>query len=582
MLGFFGLATVASGLSYAFVDDPSVPIFTSISCLIINSAIVSMIVYAALRAKRGLVEQQQTLLNQRQALDDSQRIGQIGSWTFDTAAKAVDFSDEARRIFGFSLTEEVTYRKFLRRLDRASFTALRRAAILTVHRQPSYTLQQPLHLPSGETRWLEYTGQRVTIDGRKELRGTVRDITVQKAQEEKLEDYQQHLETLVRERTHELEQQKARYELINRVTTDLIAVHDPAGKYLYVSPSAHEITGYEAEDLIGRTPFEFVREGDVEAAVRAFENADPTQPITYTSPLRRKDGALIWLETVARIVFDAKGTMQEIVTISRDVTARYQEREDLKAQHQADQNTLRRNIVTTLPHELRTPLSAIIGFTSVLQYDWQSLTASEVDELLTEVQIASDRMESLIEKYTLYAYLIMATPETIEAPSVTTHAQEVVGKIRLAAERRAQMEGRGNDLHLNVVADFPSIALPYLSRITDEVVSNALKFSAPGTDIHVVGGAEDGMYTLTISDQGRGFPSGTRDKIGAFMQFERDHYEQQGAGLGLAIVKQLLRLYGGHWDIQSTPSGTTLSIHLPLMPFAIARRAEPVAERLAS
>lgn len=582
MLLFFALATLASAVSYAFVETPSVPIFTSISCLIVNSAIVSIIVHATLRAKRGLVEQQETLLHQRQALDDSQRIGQIGSWTFDTVAKTAEFSDEARRIFGFSRTEEVTYRKFLRRLDRASFTTLRRAVSIMLYRQPSYTLRQPLRLPDGAVRWLEYTGQTVIIDDRKMLRGTVRDITAQRAQEEKLEAYQKHLEELVRERTHELEQQKARYELINRVTTDLIAIHDPANTYLFASPSAHEITGYSPEELIGRNAFDFVPEEHLEKTLAAFHNADPTQPITYTVPFRRKEGILIWLEATVRAVFDVEGNIQESVTIARDVTARYQEREDLKAQHEADQNTLRRNIVTTLPHELRTPLSAIIGFTSVLQYDWRSLQPSEVDELLGEVQTASDRMESLIEKYTLYAYLIMATPDTIEAPVATTHAQEVVGKIRLAAERRARMEGRGNDLHLDVVADFPAIALPYLSRITDEVVSNALKFSAPGSPIRVVGGAEDGMYTLTISDQGRGFPEDSCGKIGAFMQFERDHYEQQGAGLGLAIVKQLLRLYGGYWTLQSTSRGSTLSISLPLMPFALARRPEPVAERLAS
>ncbi|GAB5520060.1 MAG: hypothetical protein RhofKO_23110 [Rhodothermales bacterium] len=557
-------ATTIGVLGYTLVESPELPLFVFLSSMAVYGMVVLAIMYITLYSKRQLLNQQQALIDQGQWLSDSQRIGQIGSWTYDPEARKLELSDEAQRIFGFEEDEPVTYRSFVQRLAPAALSSLRRVVTVVLYKDRPHVFRQRLCLPSGEKRWVEYTGQTVLVDGRKELRGTVRDITVLKAHEDELEAYQQHLEDLVRERTHELEQQKARYELINRVSTDLISINDAEGRYLFVSQSAPHITGYSAEELVGHNPFEFMTPEGIDCVMDAYHHADPKQPITYTCPFIRKDGNVIWLEVTARLIFTPEGDVQEIVAIARDVTERYREQENLIAQHQADQATLRRNIVTTLPHELRTPLSAIIGFTSVLEHDWRNVPPTEVDELLRQVNAAGGRMETLIDKYTLYAYLIMAEPETVDAPMLGTSKHEVRAQVHMAALRQARRAERETDLVLDLNASVPTIALPYLSRITDELVSNALKFSEAGTPVTVTSTSNGDRYTLTICDHGRGFPEGALDKIGAFMQFERDQYEQQGAGLGLAIIKQLLRLYGGAWVLESSAKQTKVSVSFPL------------------
>lgn len=100
------------------------------------------------------------------------------------------------------------------------------------------------------------------------------------------------------------------------------------------------------------------------------------------------------------------------------------------------------------------------------------------------------------------------------------------------------------------------------SRIVEEIVDNACKFSRQGTPIHVQLG-NDGAVVVT--DQGRGMTPKQINQIGAFKQFDRKRYEQQGLGLGLLLVQKLTHLHGAKLDIASEPgSGTRVQIAFPL------------------
>ncbi|HLV37769.1 MAG TPA: ATP-binding protein, partial [Spirillospora sp.] len=76
---------------------------------------------------------------------------------------------------------------------------------------------------------------------------------------------------------------------------------------------------------------------------------------------------------------------------------------------------------------------------------------------------------------------------------------------------------------------------------------------------------EGNNYRLSISDAGRGMSADEIKRIGAYMQFGRAFYEQQGLGLGLVIVRRLAELHGGQMEIKSTVGkGTNVSVYLPL------------------
>jgi signal transduction histidine kinase len=77
--------------------------------------------------------------------------------------------------------------------------------------------------------------------------------------------------------------------------------------------------------------------------------------------------------------------------------------------------------------------------------------------------------------------------------------------------------------------------------------------------------SDDQFLTLVVSDRGRGMNKEQINAIGAYMQFDRWLYEQQGSGLGLTIVKRLIQLHGGEFSIDSAlDEGTTVTLSLPV------------------
>jgi len=114
------------------------------------------------------------------------------------------------------------------------------------------------------------------------------------------------------------------------------------------------------------------------------------------------------------------------------------------------------------------------------------------------------------------------------------------------------------------------ISQEYLTRVIDELVDNAFKFSKAGTQVVVsVHSSSDGL-SVTIRDSGRGMTLEEVARIGAYMQFNRRLHEQQGTGLGLATAKRLIEIFGGRMELDnSSGQGLTVHIYLPLSACAI-------------
>jgi two-component system sensor histidine kinase/response regulator len=132
------------------------------------------------------------------------------------------------------------------------------------------------------------------------------------------------------------------------------------------------------------------------------------------------------------------------------------------------------------------------------------------------------------------------------------------------AREQADLARRPNDLRLELVEAPLPISDEYLSKVVEELVQNAFKFSSANTPVVVKLVETDNTVTLTVSDTGRGFATEHINKVGAYMQFDRKLHEQQGLGLGLTIVRRLSEIHGGTLTIQSEKgSGTMVSIKFP-------------------
>jgi len=226
---------------------------------------------------------------------------------------------------------------------------------------------------------------------------------------------------------------------------------------------------------------------------------------------------------------------------------------------------LRDNISLMLPHEMRTPLNGILAYGEILASEAATLPASEVAEMGQVIHDSGKRLERLIENFLIYAQieLLSADPQKLNALRGKQTASPAQ-LIERHARAQAKLARREPDLSLDLADKALPISEDYLSKIVDELVQNAFKFSQPDTKVRLTLSELPNSLVLAVTDQGRGFSTEHITKVGAYMQFDRKMQEQQGLGLGLVIAKRLTELHGGTLTIQShRGTSTTISVKLP-------------------
>ena len=247
------------------------------------------------------------------------------------------------------------------------------------------------------------------------------------------------------------------------------------------------------------------------------------------------------------------------------VDARLKKAQTIRDEAERKLANLRDNISLMMPHEMRTPLNGILSNAELLAHSAATLKPGDVAEIGQEIHKSSERLARLIENFLIYAQLeLVATdPKNVNALRVgrTEHPKSL---IKNHAAAQAAQANRLPDLSFEL-ADIPlPVSEEYLSKITDELLQNAFKFSEADSPVRVTLAEAFNAVTLSVSDQGRGFTAEQITRIGAYMQFDRKLHEQQGLGLGLTIVKRLVDLHGGTLSITSEKDmGTVVSAKFP-------------------
>ena len=226
---------------------------------------------------------------------------------------------------------------------------------------------------------------------------------------------------------------------------------------------------------------------------------------------------------------------------------------------------LRANISLALPHELLTPLNGILGFTDILITDHSQLQPDEIVSMSEAIRDSAKRLHRLIENFLIFAQIELLQADQLQAlrEGQTLDLRKPIERV---AQVRAGRAGRAEDLVLELCEASAAITEDYFTKIVDELLENAFKFSTLGSPVQVQSVTGNGNFVLRIADQGRGMKSEHIAEVGAYMQFERKIYEQQGSGLGLTIAKRLTELHGGELSIQSELGiGTTVEVTLPCL-----------------
>ena len=227
---------------------------------------------------------------------------------------------------------------------------------------------------------------------------------------------------------------------------------------------------------------------------------------------------------------------------------------------------LRANISCALPHELRTPLNGIMGFAELIVTDADTLDRQEIASMATAIRDSAQRLHRVIENTLLYAQLELAFGDPAKVDALRRGAlSEIESTVTKCANVMARHYERVDDLRLAIQPLSVRMTEEHLFRVLGELIDNAFKFSTRGTAVEVVAFADPPHAVVTVTDYGRGIKAENLSKVGAYMQFERRFYEQQGSGLGLTIARRLAEIYGGNVSIRSDPGvGCEVTLALPL------------------
>jgi PAS domain S-box-containing protein len=346
-----------------------------------------------------------------------------------------------------------------------------------------------------------------------------------------------------------------------------IAILDSNLKYESVNPAYSKLTGYAAEELLGK-PL------DSHLGIRSAElhlpaaGSGATQPWTGSLQFERRDGSIAEVEwQITKESFTGVSIL--VATDITDQVLAQNARESLLASERAARseaersNRLKEEFLATLSHELRNPLNAILGWATVLGRQ-QGLPAPVMQGLQAierNSKIQAQMIADLLDYAGITFGKMRLSAESIDPYPVVRAAIDVVSATAHAAG--VQIRATFGDEPVWVEADTSR-----LQQIVWNLLSNAVKFTERGGVVKVSAARADDAFRLTVADNGRGIEADFLPRIfERFSQQEASTTRSHGGlGLGLAIVKQLTELHGGTIRAQSAGKqrGATFTVTLPL------------------
>lgn len=231
-------------------------------------------------------------------------------------------------------------------------------------------------------------------------------------------------------------------------------------------------------------------------------------------------------------------------------------------------DTLRRELMANVSHDLRTPLASLQGYLETLLLKEGTLSPEEQRRYLEIASTHSVRLGKLVNELFELAKLDsqQAAPQ-VESFSLGELVQDVAQKFQLPAEQR------GIRLQTNFRSDLPFISadIGLIERVFENLIDNALRHTPAGGTIAIVLLSSDRAITVQVTDTGHGIPPQALPHIFDRFYKVETGAPSDGAGLGLAIAKRILELHGSSIEASSSPNaGATFTFRLPVSPATAA------------
>ncbi len=382
------------------------------------------------------------------------------------------------------------------------------------------------------------------------------DITRRKQAEDELRRHRNRLEEMVAERTAALRRQA---EILGQIHDAVISTN-LEGRIQSWNAGAERQFGYLAEEALGK-PLAILCPGDVRTAPMEEVLARLRRRGEHETELRlrRKSGETIFAHLSMTLLRDEAREPVGMAAYAIDISARKRAEAGL-VRRTAELEAVNRELESfsyTVSHDLRAPLRAIDGFTSILLEEHGPRLDATARDYLERTCAASQHMARLIDD--LLALSLIARADIHRVPmDLSAVAREILERLQATEPRR--------EVQVTVEADLKADADPGLTRaILENLLCNAWKFTRDRQPARIGFGVRDGDAgrAFFVRDNGIGFDM--RHATRMFSPFQRLHGAEafEGTGIGLATVARIVHRHGGRVWAEARP-GEGATFHFTL------------------
>jgi len=360
---------------------------------------------------------------------------------------------------------------------------------------------------------------------------------------------------------------------------DALMTTDPSGIITDVNKQMEALTGCTRDELIG-APFKnyFTDPELAEAGIKLVLNE--RKLTNYELTARARDGKETVVSYNATTFYDRDRRLQGVFAAARDVTERKGLDHELeRAKSVAEKaNLAKSDFLSSMSHELRSPLNAILGFAQLIESDTPPPSPSQKESISQILHAGWYLLELINEILDLAMIESGKLSMSLEPVSLV----EVMLECRLMIEPLAQRRG----IHMT----FPSFDVPYsvkadrtrIKQVLINLLTNAIKYNEVGGSVVVecCETSTPGYVRVTVTDSGAGLPPEKLAQL--FQPFNRLGQEgnaEEGTGIGLVVSKRLVELMEGVIGVESTVgTGSVFWVELlSTAPLTLSSRVEATA-----
>jgi two-component system sensor histidine kinase KdpD len=235
---------------------------------------------------------------------------------------------------------------------------------------------------------------------------------------------------------------------------------------------------------------------------------------------------------------------QTAMALERVILAQEAQKERLSAEKQS----LRNILLSSVSHDLRTPLAAIIGSADTLLRMGDDLAAEKRKELIQSIRGEAERLNQIVRN--------VLNMTRLESGAIQVHKEwQSLEEITGAVIDRLSDRLNGHTLNVQIPGDLPLIPFDPLlmEQVLTNLLENALRYTPPGTAIELTARVQDAEVLVELTDRGPGILEGQQEHI--FDKFTRGGVPGGGVGLGLSICRVIIEAHGGRIWAENRPGG---------------------------